>query len=127
MPRYFWHFFLVPGLLLLSGAMFSGFHVWSARRLIAYAQGTVTSTNITGKLGIDFNAGIEFRTPDGSTHTFTSTLTYVNALRPGGKVTVVYDIDDPDHARIEMHSSNPWEGPIILSVWGGVFALIGGI
>jgi hypothetical protein len=126
-PRYFWHFFLIPGLLLLAGALFDAYKTWDAQRLIAHSQGTVVRTLAGGKLGLDFSADIQFATPDGRSHTFSSIMRSVNELRAGRKVTVVYEIDDPDHARVDMGKSHPWEGAILLSVWGGIFALLGGI
>ena len=126
-PRYFWHFFFVPGVLLLVWAVVDGFKTWDAQRSIGHAQGTVVQTVAGGTLGLDFQAEVQFATPDGRSHTFTSAMSYVNALRRGAKVRVVYDIDDPDHARVEMRAPNPWEGTILLSVWGSIFALIGGI
>ena len=87
-----WYFFLVPGGLLLSGAVYNGYKVWDAERAIAYAQGTVTRTSAAGKLGLDFHAEIQFATPDGRSHAFDSTGGSVNALKAGRKVTVVADV-----------------------------------
>ena len=126
-PRYFWHFFLIPGLLLMAGALVDAYKTWDAQRLIAHSQGTVVRTIAAGKLGLDFSAEVQFRTPDGRSHTFNTVMHSVNELRAGRKVTVVYESDDPDHARVEMVKPHPWEGPILFAVWGGIFALIGGI
>ena len=127
LPRYFWYFFLIPGVLLSAWAIVDGVQVWNVQRLIGRTTGTVIQILGTGKMGLDFHAEVEFATGDGLKHTFSSQMGYVNALRPGGKVAVAYDLDDPHHAKVEMRAQNPWSGTIVLAVWGGMFALIGGI
>ena len=126
-PRYFWYNFLVPGLPLLGWGGFDCYRVWNVQRFVAHTRGTVVRTTVTGPMGLDFHAEIAFVTPDGRSHTFDSTMGSVNALKAGRKVAFVFDIDDPDHARVELGDRKPWAGPIILGVWGGIFSLLGGI
>ncbi len=125
--RYLWYSFLAPGVLLSAWATVDGVQTWNVQRSIGQAKGTVLRILGTGKMGLDFYAEVEFAAADGLKHTFSTQMNYVNALRPGGKVTVAYDLDDPDHARVEMRPQNPWSGTIELAVWGSMFALIGGI
>jgi hypothetical protein len=126
LPRYTWHFFLIPGLLFVIGGLTTGFKVWEAERLVARTEGTVVQIEPSGTLGLDFSTKVKFSTPDGKPHSFIIQTDSVNAYRVGHKLRVLYEIDDPEHARIDVIKQQ-WDGPIILTVWGLIFALLGGI
>lgn len=126
-PRYFWHCFLIPGLVMLAGAVADGVSTWNVQKSLARTQGTVLRIVSSGKLRLDFSAEIQFATPDGDAHVFSTQLTYSGAVQPGRRVTVVYNIDDPTHASIEMKTPNPWEGTLLLLAWGGAISLLGGL
>jgi hypothetical protein len=127
LPRYVWYFVLIPGLLFLIGGLISGFKVWEAERLIARTEGTVVQIETSGTLGLEFSTKVKFSTPDGKPHSFITQTDSVNAYRVGHKLKVVYDIDDPEHARIDVIKQWPWAGPIIFAIWGLILASVGGI
>lgn len=122
-----WYFFLVPGVLLLAGAAFDGYRTWQIEQPIERVQGTVGRTWTSGKLGVTFQADVQFTPRDGRSRTFTTPLSSIHQLQTGRAVTVVFDSDDPDHPRVEFGKAEPWSSTVILACWGGMFTLIGGI
>jgi hypothetical protein len=125
LPRYFWYYFLIPGALMLIGAFTTGFEVWKAERSIARTEGVVIRNHVPGAAG--FSTELKFSTPDGKTYTFVSQTTSANAYDIGRKLTVAYDIDDPEHAKIDARSQAPWIGPIVFAIWGLIITSVGAI
>lgn len=122
-------FALIPiGLLLLLGAAFA---VWSTNAWLSRAvevNGSVVEmvrVRDSDSTGYLFTPLVQFRTMDGRTIEFQSTLrTNPPTYRSGEAVSVLYDPDEPNSAAIRGFFSL-WFMPMILAFIGTVFLAIG--
>ena len=123
--KYVWHFMLGAGVLLFACAAFSGYRTWRMERSLERVQGTVTRTWTGGKLGLDFQAEVQFTPSDGQRRTFTTAMNSREQLRAGRAVGLVFDRDEPEHPRVEFGRMQPWSGMIDLALWGAGISLLG--
>lgn len=125
--RWFSILFLIIGLGLLAGAGF----VWRNHASFAAhtlrADGTITDLIYhSSSKGGSYYPEVEFKASNGSVvHVTGSTGSKPPAYSRGEHVTVMYQSDNPESARIDSFSEN-WLGVLILGGIGLVFALIGG-
>jgi hypothetical protein len=127
--RNFGYFFLVPGVLMLFGAIWTGYRAWSFRESGDKSQGTVVSNRYSTDSdgGGTYHPEVEFATPDGQRHRFISKVGQSPAaFKVGEQVPVVYDRDTPESASIDTIGEQ-YFGPIMLSILGSVFTLVGAI
>jgi len=120
--RILWYCLVGIGLLFLTFAATSGYNTWEQRRSMGQAEGTIVAEYNEKTLSTE---DIRFSTPDGKTYTFKGDRNSSQALYKGKKVKVLYELDDPNMARIDM--GDPWSSSVLLLEWGAAFTLIGGI
>lgn len=68
---------------------------------------------------------VRFSTPDGRTFEFTSGI-YKSGKPATGQVRVLYDPDDPQHAKVDDNAGRLL-GPVITGGLGGLFLVLGGL
>lgn len=123
---------LLLGLAMLAGAGYAASRTAAFLRIAASADGTVValdesvSTDSDGRRSRTYRPVVEFAPASGAVRTFTSrTGSSPPAYDVGERVTVLYDPQDPDDARLKGTFSL-WGLAIILGGIGVGFAGIGG-
>lgn len=122
-----WYFFLVPGLVLLADAAFSGFQTWRVESSTERVAGTIRRTWAGGTLGVDFQAEVSFTASDGNSRTFTIPMNSLQQFSTGEPVRVTFDRYDPQNPQVEPAGVKPWAMAMYLLSWGSGLSLLGGV
>lgn len=125
--RNFWLVFVIPGVALLSGALFTGFTALRFRISAEHAAGKVIGNTYVSRSdrGGSYHPRVEFTTPDGSFHKFTGSMgSSPAAFDDGDQVGVLYDPVEPERACIDTLFQQ-YGVPMICTGIGLPFALLG--
>jgi len=126
---------IVVGGCLLCVHVFLMLRTWRFQATATRARGVVVGFDVvidaerngdTGSASHRYYAEVEFWTPDGAKHRFTSSGGQsAPQYRRGEVINVLYPANHPDKAEVESFTAI-WAGPIVLGMFG-VACLAGGV